>query len=228
MSTCILVDLGGTLIYGPRIREVFDYTLKSENLKSKFGDHLAMKLKSEFNKVYDGMKIIKKKLMIEVSLKTMLKIVLEKVLTSNASLLEEFRETFVKQYVETRMAYYDAIAFLKELKGLGFTVVVVSNSPDHSMAFGSLEKLGLLNYVDNVLTSAKIGVRKPHPLVYLMALKLSRASKALFIGDNVEADVLGPLSVGIPAIHVARNGVKLKRSVSNLFDAFDIILAEFA
>lgn len=228
MSTCILVDLGGTLIYGPRIKEVFNYALKSEGLKVRFDEHLAMKLKSEFNKVYDEMKIIKNKLMIEVSLKSMLKIVLEKVLRLNVSLLEELRETFIKQYVETRRVYEDAPAFLKELKRLGFTVVVVSNSPDHSMAFGSLEKLGLLSYVDYVLTSAKIGVRKPHPSVYLRALKLSRTSKALFIGDNVEADVLGPLSVGIPAIHVARNEVKLKRSVSNLFDAFDIILAEFA
>jgi FMN phosphatase YigB (HAD superfamily) len=76
------------------------------------------------------------------------------------------------------------------------------------------------------VTSAQLGLRKPHPLVYLKALDRARASRAVFVGDSIENDVLGPLSVGIPAIHVARSGVMLKRSVSSLSDALDIILTE--
>lgn len=224
MCESVLLDLGGTLIHGPSIKEVFTKSVQSEVLDFKIDEDLKRKLIVAFNKVYDELKVIKRKLLIEVSLHSTLKIVLERTLEADARLIEKLKNQLLKLYAETRLAYDDAHFFLKKLKALGCKVMIVSNVPDHCMAFSSLEKLGLISYVDCVLTSAQLGVRKPHPLIYVTAMKRLSASKVVFIGDDVEADVLGPLSVGIPALHIARNGVRLKRSLNSLSDVLDIIL----
>jgi putative hydrolase of the HAD superfamily len=162
--------------------------------------------------------------LIEVGLDTTIRLALKEVSITDGQLMKDLKEVLLKLYVQERKAYDDARPFLEELKGSGFVMVVVSNIPEHDMAVDSLDRLGLSDYVDEVVTSARLGLRKPHPLVYLRALEKARASNAVFVGDSVENDVLGPLNVGIPAIHVARSGVTLKRSVSSLSDALDIIL----
>ncbi|MEM2214404.1 MAG: HAD family hydrolase [Candidatus Nezhaarchaeales archaeon] len=226
LSTCkgVLLDLGGTLIYGPSIREIFVKSLHSESLNLKIDESAKKGLSITFERIYDGLKVIKRKLLIEVSLYSILKMVLEERLKADAGLIERLRETLLSLYIETRSAHDDARLFLKKLKTLGYRIMIVSNALDHYMALGSLEKLKLINYVDDVLTSAQLGIRKPHPLIYIIAMEKLKTSNVVFIGDDVEADVLGPLRVGIPAIHVVRKGVRLKRSLSTLSDVLDMIL----
>jgi len=228
MRKCVLIDLGGTLIHGPSVRDVFGRALQSDEIVSKLDEDSRARLSSSFSRVYEGLKAIKKRLLIEIGLDTIIKLALKESSIADRRLAEDLKKTLLKLYVEERKAYDDAHFFLKRLKGLGFVVVVVSNVPEHCMALESLQRLGLSDYVDEVVTSAQLGLRKPHPLVYLKALGKARASRAVFVGDNIENDVLGPLSVGIPAIHIARGGVVLKRSVSSLSDALDIILAELS
>ena len=226
MRKCVLVDLGGTLIHGPSIRDVFGRALQSDEIMPKLDDDSRARLKSSFSKVYEGLKVIKRKLLMEVSLDTIIELALKESSMADHRLAKDLKRAFLKLYVEERKAYNDAHFFLEKLKGSGFVVVVVSNVPEHCMALEPLERLGLSDFVDEVVTSAQLGLRKPHPLVYLKALDRARASRAVFVGDSIENDVLGPLSVGIPAIHVARSGVMFKRSVSSLSDALDIILTE--
>lgn len=58
-------------------------------------------------------------------------------------------------------------------------------------------------FFDKVITSEAIGVKKPHPLIFSHALKESGATKenSLMVGDNYEADILGAINSGIPAIY---------------------------
>lgn len=228
LLTCegVLLDLGGTLIYGPDIKEVFARSFQSEGLDFEVNERLKRKLIVTFDRVYDGLKVIKRKLLIEVSLHSTLKIALERSLKADAKLIEKLRNHLLRLYIETRLAYDDARFFLEKLKTLGYKIMIVSNVSDHCMALGPLKKLGLINYVDDVLTSAQLGVRKPHPLMYITAMKKLKTSNVVFIGNDVEADVLGPLRVGIPVIHVVRDGVRLKRSLNSLSDALDIILTQ--
>jgi len=212
------------LIYGPSVKEVFGRALQSDEVRSRLDGHSIVKLNDSFRKVYEGLRTIKRRLLIEVSLDTILRLALKEGSITNGRLIKDLKEILLRLYVEGRKAYDDARPFLEDLKSAGFVVVVVSNIPEHDMAVKSLDRLGLSNYVDEVVTSAQLGLRKPHPLVYLRALERVRASRAVFVGDSVENDVLGPLKVGISAIHVARRSAALKRSVSSLSDALDIIL----
>lgn len=69
-----------------------------------------------------------------------------------------------------------------------------------------LDPLGLVDHFDVVVTSARAGVRKPHPHIYRHTLDAVgiRPDEAIFVGDSWEPDVAGPLSLGLRAVHVAR------------------------
>ena len=62
---------------------------------------------------------------------------------------------------------------------------------------------GIYGYFDEVVNSEMAGVKKPNPLIFEMALKKAKVSpeKAIMIGDNVEADILGAKAVGLHALH---------------------------
>jgi len=64
MQRCVLVDLGRTLIHGPSIREVFDKALRSDEVRSKLNSHSIAKLSDSFHKIYEGLKVIKRGLLI--------------------------------------------------------------------------------------------------------------------------------------------------------------------
>ncbi|MCQ2079448.1 MAG: HAD-IA family hydrolase [archaeon] len=87
---------------------------------------------------------------------------------------------------------------LRYLKDNGYRVGVLSNSRYHSRTIrGILEDEGLLGYIDEVVSSADIGFRKPHPEAYLDILRRMGAEpgKAYFAGDNIAKDYYGPLAV---------------------------------
>jgi putative hydrolase of the HAD superfamily len=104
------------------------------------------------------------------------------------------------------MAYVEAYDVLKALKVGGLRLAICSNWGWHLDPY--IEQAGLHELVDIALTSARVGARKPHPKIYaatLNALRL-RADRVLFVGDNVRADVHGPLDAGFgAAVHVWRS-----------------------
>jgi putative hydrolase of the HAD superfamily len=57
-----------------------------------------------------------------------------------------------------------------------------------------------------VLTSARLGVEKPHPESYAAAIEAAGCEpvEILFVGDTYEADVAGPERAGMRALLVRR------------------------
>jgi putative hydrolase of the HAD superfamily len=55
-----------------------------------------------------------------------------------------------------------------------------------------------------------VGVKKPHPEIFSAALQTAQVKpeSALMIGDDLEADVLGALNVGMSAIHFNQNKIE--------------------
>ncbi|MGK0325357.1 MAG: putative hydrolase of the HAD superfamily [Polaribacter sp.] len=66
-----------------------------------------------------------------------------------------------------------------------------------------MESSNILHYFNSVITSESVGVKKPNPKVFYHALKVANAKKenSIMIGDNIEADVLGAINIGMQAIH---------------------------
>tara|TARA_B100000809_G_C15031634_1_gene492202 strand:+ start:361 stop:1044 length:684 start_codon:yes stop_codon:yes gene_type:complete len=67
-----------------------------------------------------------------------------------------------------------------------------------------METSNILRYFDVIVTSESVGVKKPNPKVFNFALEKANAksSTSIMIGDSIEADIEGALSVGMKAIHV--------------------------
>ena len=95
-----------------------------------------------------------------------------------------------------------AAACLTTLKAGGYQIAVCSNWGWDLEA--DFRPTGLAGYIDIFAPSAQAGFRKPHHRIYeaVLAESGSCAENAVFIGDSVKADVLGPQQVGIRAIHL--------------------------
>lgn len=59
------------------------------------------------------------------------------------------------------------------------------------------------SYFDQIINSEMAGVKKPNPIIFELALKNAAVApeKALMVGDNIEADILGAQAVGFHALH---------------------------
>lgn len=95
---------------------------------------------------------------------------------------------------------------LSYLKDLGYTIGVLSNTRYHEPVIRRiLEDSGLIGYIDEVVTSADIGYRKPRAEAYRAIVdRLGTVpGDCYFCGDSLSRDYYGPLSVRFKgAVHI--------------------------
>lgn len=104
----------------------------------------------------------------------------------------------------TRVPYPETEGVLRRLAGQA--EVCIASVTDTGPLQRDLERGGL--YVRKVFTSESLRCYKPDPAFYTAVLgELGiRPEQALFVGDSLVNDVLGPQRVGIPACWVNRKG----------------------
>ncbi|HEU0024693.1 MAG TPA: HAD-IA family hydrolase [Thermoleophilaceae bacterium] len=100
----------------------------------------------------------------------------------------------------------DAPPALRELRGAGHALIVVSNW-DCSLPEW-LRPAGVLDLVDAVVSSAAVGAAKPDPAPFRRALELAGVGPghALHVGDSLENDVEGARAAGVRPVLLARDG----------------------
>jgi HAD superfamily hydrolase (TIGR01509 family) len=98
-----------------------------------------------------------------------------------------------------------ADACLAGVKALGYQIAVCSNWGWD--LYYDLQPTGLTDYIDYFVPSAQAGYRKPHARIYETVLTTGavRAENAVFVGDSIRADVLGPQRAGIRSILVTNS-----------------------
>ena len=100
--------------------------------------------------------------------------------------------------------YPESLEVLHALRDRDLTLVLCSNwdwdLDDH------VGQLGITDLFDEIVCSAWLGARKPHRRMFEAAVAAAKVSPgdALFVGDNVVADVAGAIAYGLPAVHVWR------------------------
>lgn len=123
--------------------------------------------------------------------------------------LEELLEMYYEEVYSHRRVYPEVIPALTELQQAGVLMGIVSNTTNPgSMKDHERRLLGLDPYFEFSIYSSEVPYRKPHPTIFQLALnRLNLGPKeVLFVGDNVNADVIGAQHVGIPAAWLNRNG----------------------
>jgi putative hydrolase of the HAD superfamily len=105
-------------------------------------------------------------------------------------------------------AFGDAAPALRELRGRGLKLVVVSNW-DCSLR-GVLADAGLLDLVDDAVSSAEAGAAKPDPAPFRAGLAAAgcEPAEAVHVGDSEENDLAGARAAGIRALMLRRGGAR--------------------
>lgn len=114
--------------------------------------------------------------------------------------------------VETMMdsirfrVYDDVEPALYELRRAGLRLVCVSNW-DVSLT-EVLARCDLADAIDDVVTSAGSGYRKPDPAIFNLALDAAGCTpdEAVHVGDTREEDIAGAEAAGIRALLIDRDG----------------------
>lgn len=85
---------------------------------------------------------------------------------------------------------------------------VVSNTHDAGLVPAQLARFGIDHFFADVFTSIDIGWRKPRREIFdaVLAKHDVSAADAVFVGDNWEADVVGPAAVGMRSFYVGTRG----------------------
>lgn len=100
----------------------------------------------------------------------------------------------------------ETIPVLGSLRSAGYLLAVISNS-DGSVE-GELQRAGLRSYLQFVIDSAIVGVEKPHPEIFEVALDRVRLKpqEAIYVGDTYATDIGGAQLAGLHGILLDRVG----------------------
>ena len=89
---------------------------------------------------------------------------------------------------------------LEQLAAEGIALAAISNAPFSARVLGAeLARHGLDTHLQFVISSGDVGTRKPAPGIYDLALNRLDvpASKAWFVGDTEQEDLVGAEAVGL-------------------------------
>jgi HAD superfamily hydrolase (TIGR01509 family) len=136
-----------------------------------------------------------------------------------------FAEEFMR-YVSLDAEALDVLQKLHEKYKLG----LVSNFAIPECGWKLLDEFDLRECFDVVIISGEVNRRKPSPEIFEKALKALnvKASKAVFVGDMLDLDIMGPKSVGMKTILIKRRplenaNIKPDRVITHLSELLSVL-----
>ena len=121
----------------------------------------------------------------------------------------------------------DLIQCINDLRDMGLILGLISNINMSGKKIA--EKLGLSSYFNYVFTSEDLGCEKPNKMIFEKSLDIAKLSpsEVVFIGDQVESDILGAKNANILPILLDRHNNYENYSevikINNLFQLQEII-----
>ena len=106
-----------------------------------------------------------------------------------------------------KMALFDdVLPTLTQLKTLDLCLGIISNMG--TSGFSLSKEMGLNKFIDLSITSQDAGFTKPDIRIFRFALHHQnlRPSQCVFIGDQIESDILGAENAGFRSILIDRDG----------------------
>lgn len=123
-------------------------------------------------------------------------------------LVEEAYRIYVDSYKKTLRLHDDVYWFLDNIKKQHLLLGVITNSNSHDIVVGALERHGILDYFDVVVSSQLIGCRKPCRTIFLKTAEFLgvEPNTIIHVGDSLVSDFNGALNAGYKgAVLVARH-----------------------
>jgi beta-phosphoglucomutase len=100
--------------------------------------------------------------------------------------------------------FSDVMPALEALHELGLPLAVISNFDTHLRDL--LHQLHLLHYFEFVIVSAEVGIAKPEPGIFELAVTRAKMprERLLYVGDHVGDDIEGARGAGMDAVLIDR------------------------
>jgi putative hydrolase of the HAD superfamily len=111
--------------------------------------------------------------------------------------IEAYFEPFVRS-CELIPGTYDMLASLAGQYRMG----LVSNFTHPSAVEQILARVGLERFFDGIIISGRLGVRKPHPVIFseLARLLALAPDEIVFVGDELQTDIVGAQKAGMRTV----------------------------
>ncbi|KUO39506.1 MAG: hypothetical protein AVW06_03780 [Hadesarchaea archaeon DG-33-1] len=124
-------------------------------------------------------------------------------LLQDKDLAEKLSERYQSLSLEKTFFYPDAKEVLQNLPG---KKGLVTNGPRLSQ-WEKIEKFGLPKYFDVIVISGEVGVAKPNPQIFHIALSSidSNPMESFYVGNYSEQDVIGAKNAGLKSILIRRD-----------------------
>tara|TARA_B100001142_G_C14310181_1_gene646331 strand:- start:1345 stop:2037 length:693 start_codon:yes stop_codon:yes gene_type:complete len=119
----------------------------------------------------------------------------------NFKLSEDIGEKYVEICPRKNKLFPHAFEVLDYLQDK-YTLHIITNG-FHKTQHIKLNNSNLKPYFNQIITSEKTGVKKPSPLIFSHALNLANTdnNESVYIGDNLEIDILACQNFGIDGIY---------------------------
>lgn len=117
--------------------------------------------------------------------------------------LEEMLHTYENALEQATTPRPFALETLQRCKTLGLNIMIITESPFDAQQ-RALDRLGMSLFVDLLVTSSQEGISKTDGLIS-RALEKAQClpEHTVYLGDNLERDILPALEIGVPAILVS-------------------------
>ena len=117
----------------------------------------------------------------------------------NAHILAaDYEDTYWDNFIEHITLAPDAKKFLASVRLQNIPITVVTNMQPR-IQLKKLQKLGIAEQIDFMVTSAEAGAEKPSPHPFRLALEKMRleVKDVIMVGDNPDHDIVGAEALGI-------------------------------
>ena len=100
------------------------------------------------------------------------------------------------------------------------TMIAVSNGTE-SVERGRLKLSGFEKYFDDIFVSEAVGVSKPNPKIFQMAMRklgIEHSDKVLVVGDSLSADIQGGVNAGLDTCWDNMNGLENESGLTPTYE----------
>lgn len=100
------------------------------------------------------------------------------------------------------------------------TMIAVSNGTE-SVERGRLKLSGFEKYFDDIFISEAVGVSKPNPKIFQMAMRklgIEHSDKVLVVGDSLSADIQGGVNAGLDTCWVNMKGLENESGLTPTYE----------
>jgi len=127
-------------------------------------------------------------------------------LSLKPDILDEITEKFWHETYNNLKLQPHVGQTLKLIKENNIKIGIVSDLTAH-IQIKKLRHLGITKFIDFIVTSEEAGIEKPHPSLFLLALKKANClpEEAVMVGDSVSKDIEGALYLNIKPVLITKN-----------------------